>query len=72
MAGPKSEPPIPIFTISVKDFPVYPVLPPAIISFEKDCIFLFTSTSGTIFFHLHIQLLILLFRNAALSHFQFD
>ena len=47
MAGPKSEPPIPIFTISVNGFPVNPFLLPEITSLEKFLILFLTEyTSG--------------------------
>jgi hypothetical protein len=52
MAGPKSEPPIPMFTISVNGFPVNPFLSPEIISFEKFLILFFTSKLLALhFFH---------------------
>ena len=43
MAGPKSDPPIPILTTSVMAFPVYPLCSPLITLLQKERIFALTA-----------------------------
>ncbi len=65
MAGPKSDPPIPIFTTSVNDLPEYPLHSPEITESVNSLIRRFTSyTSSTTFTPFTITVSEYLARNA--------
>ena len=44
ICGPKSEPPIPILTMSVKGLPLYPCMTPCLIPSLYNCMLFFTSS----------------------------